>query len=64
MDLVTHELPASVKKHGEEDGIRLVAGQRLTIETSPGGTEILDVTVPPGKQWIATINVGIDETDA
>ena len=64
MHLVTHELPATVKKHGEEGGIGIVAGQRLIIETSPGGAEILDVTVPAGKQWTMTISVDIDETDA
>lgn len=63
MNLVTHEQPATTKKQGEDDGIVISAGQRLRIETSPGGAEILDVVVPAGKQWTATVSVSIDETD-
>jgi hypothetical protein len=64
MILATHSLPASVKKTGEDGGLVILAGRRLTIETSPGGAEILDETVPAGKRWTVTISVSIDETDA
>jgi len=64
MDLVTTIRPSSTKLTGEEGGIVAAAGQVLTIETSPGGAEILQQTVPVGKQWTAHIAVSIDEVDA
>lgn len=64
MKLATYELPACVKKHGEQAGIAVTAGKHLVIETSPDGGEILDAAVPAGKVWTATISVSIDETDA
>ena len=64
MELVKTSLPARVKQNGEEGGIVLTAGQTLTIETSPGGDEILSAEVPAGKQWTVTVSVGIDEVDA
>ena len=64
MILQTDVIPARTKLHGEEDRLVIVAGQRLRIETSPGGAEVLDATVPAGKQWTVTMGVEIDETDA
>ena len=40
----------------------LASGDRLTIETSPQGSEILDLTVPDGKSWNVTMFVRIEET--
>ncbi len=63
MILVESSSPARVKQHGEEESVVISAGMKLTIETSPGGIDILDETVPAGKQWVAKISVDIDETD-
>lgn len=63
MILHTTTLPARVKRSGEESGVVIAEGQRLRIETSPGGAEVLDVDVPAGKQWVVTVSVSIDETD-
>ena len=43
--------------------ITIPAGKVLRIETTPGGVEILDVTIPAGKSWTATIRLDIVETD-
>lgn len=64
MELITTELPARTKKSGEESGITLAAGESLVVETTPGGSEILEATVPAGKEWRATVSVSIDETDS
>ncbi len=53
---------AKLLKQGS-DSFAVTAGQRLTIETSPGGTEVLDVEVPAGKAWAVSITVTITETD-
>lgn len=63
MELITKEIEAFVRKYGEETDLVIPAGQRIRIETSPGGAEVLDETVPAGKQWTATISVSIDEVD-
>ena len=44
--------------------IDIPAGKTLKIETSPQGEDILNITVPEGKKWVATINISIVETDA
>lgn len=44
--------------------IQVEAGTSLKIETSPGGEEVLDVTVPAGKKWTVGLAVGVVETDA
>ncbi len=64
MILGTSATPKKTKVTGEEGGIVIAAGQSLRIETSPGGAEILDVVVPPGKVWTVTSGVDIDEEDA
>ncbi len=63
MTLTETQTPAKTKKTGEETNLVITAGQRLTIETSPGGAEILDDVVPAGKEWRATIGISIDEVD-
>lgn len=35
----------------------------LKIETSPGGDEIANVTVPVGKKWMVVMHVNIIEED-
>jgi hypothetical protein len=47
-----------------DDDFDLNAGQKLKIETSPNGEEILDVEVPVGKKWSVHVAVTISETDA
>ncbi len=43
----------------------VVAGQRLKIETTPAGEEILNVECPAGKVWnVIRVIVEITETDA
>jgi len=44
-------------------GFDLSAGKNLKIETSPAGSELLNVTVPVGKTWTVVIDVRIIETD-
>jgi hypothetical protein len=39
-------------------------GQRVRIETSPGGAEILDFLCPAGKQLDVKITIRINEVDA
>lgn len=41
----------------------VVAGQKLIIETSPGGAEILDIECPAGKKWSVSAVVDVTETD-
>jgi hypothetical protein len=62
MDLVINELPAYKDMSGTAE-FDLVAGQTCKIETSPGGEEILDVTVPPGKFHHVKIVIKITELD-
>ena len=64
MDLNEQVVTARKLLHGDEKNISLTAGQRLVIETSPGGAEILDAVVPPGKVWTAGVGVQIEENDA
>lgn len=44
--------------------LTLSVGKHLTIETSPGGEEYIDVVVPDGKLWNIRVSVSITETDA
>jgi len=39
------------------------AGKSLKIETSPGGEDKLDITVPAGKSWKVSMTIQIIETD-
>jgi len=56
-------LPARSVYVGAEE-FMASAGQRLTIETSPAGVEVLDAEVPRGKQWAVTVMVNVAENDA
>jgi len=51
-------------KAGGKSNVCLDAGQRLKIETSPNGEELLDTEVPEGKRWAIDVDVQIRETDA
>ncbi len=64
MDLHDTEERERCLKRGYESAIEVAAGQSLKIETSPHGSEILDVECPRGKVWILSINVCIEECDA
>lgn len=54
-------IPCHVVKVGDAY-FPLASGDRLKIETSPQGSEILDLTVPDGKSWNVTMFVRIEET--
>ncbi len=43
----------------------MLAGEKLTIETTPAGEELIsNFVVPSGKKWAYQIFVGIVESDA
>lgn len=44
-----------------QDEFNVPAGQRLVIETSPGGEDILAEMCPAGKVWICECTVKIRE---
>ena len=62
--LTEYDWPVRLMKSGRADDVGIVAGQRLVIETSPGGKEVMDAVCPVGKAWNVTIIVEIEETDA
>lgn len=39
------------------------AGQNVVIETSPGGEDILDETVPEGHEWACKVWIEITESE-
>lgn len=55
------ERPAMKVIDGDED-FTLTAGKSLKIESSPGGDEHFDMTVPAGKTWNVRVFVRIEET--
>ena len=55
---------AKVVKAGQADAVSIPPGKSLKIETLPAGEEVLDITCPQGKSWMARIIVEIVETDA
>ena len=55
---------ARVMKRGYQSGIACGEGKSITIETSPGGDEILDAECPEGKTWTISVNICIEEMDA
>lgn len=63
MELVTFTIQAATLMR-DDAMVGIAAGQSLIIETSPGGSEVLDVECPTGKAWSARIIVEITETDA
>lgn len=59
----------TVKQHPHtqktaSDTFVVPAGKTLTVETSPGGEEILSAVVPAGKSWLVTVVIDVSETDA
>jgi len=64
MTLTEDAKPARVYKRGFQDDIAVAAGKSLTIETSPGGIEVLNEECPAGKAWTVYCFVQIVETDA
>jgi len=68
MQLVARQIsaarPATTVRGGREE-FTLAAGKRVHLRYwAPGETSVLDVTVPPGKQWVVMLAVEIVETDA
>ncbi len=60
---ISRSFPASTTLHGEETGVVVAAGKSIVIETTPGGLDICNETVPAGKVWTVSIGVNIVETD-
>lgn len=58
--LVEEARPAKTVKSGADTFV-VTAGQKVTVETTPGGAEILDAEVPAGKTWTVTVSVYILE---
>ena len=42
-------------------GFDITAGKTLNIETSPDGSEILEITVPIGQTWRVQLTVQIEK---
>ncbi len=63
MGLTKTDKPAQVT-YNFTDTVVAEAGTSFSIETSPGGEEVLIDTVPEGKKWEIDVNVHIEETDA
>ena len=66
MELLTQTVQAVQAKaeHSGSQSFEVTAGQALKIETSPEGTEVLDMTVPAGKKWQVVLKIHITETNA
>lgn len=65
MAITLAEISITPKVHKDgNDTITLPPGKTMKIETSPDGEEIMNETVPAGKQWTITVGVHIVETDA
>lgn len=60
---VTPSRSEEVTYAGSLRNIKIDSGQTLKFETSPGGVELLNVEVPAGKRWVATIQVNVQEFD-
>jgi len=60
---VTPAREEKVSRSGQQAGITVLAGQSLTIETSPYGIEVLNAFPPTGKKWKVTCRIEIEETD-
>ena len=63
INLTTSVTPQKVTVQGAGD-FTATAGQRLVVETSPGGVDAVDETVPEGKVWRVHLDVTIVESDA
>lgn len=64
MELIVREITAQTLRNGQQAGIIVDVGQKLKIETSPGGVEILNVGPAQGKEWTSVVvTVAIVEKD-
>lgn len=63
MELRDNIVPGHKTYDGKEF-LEVVAGKRLSIETSPAGIELLGIVCPAGKKWEVLIVVNIKELDA
>ena len=65
MELIEQTSPAvaSSKSYSGSGSFNVAAGKSLKIETSPLGESILDMTVPEGKSWQASVTISITETN-
>lgn len=64
MDFTIRDLPARKNHVGAQVVDALAAGKKFAIETSPGGEELVNYTVPAGKVARIAVTVIIDESDA
>ena len=55
--LTEMNIPARYGYIGQDADIDISAGQRLKIETTPGGEEVLNWECPAGESWSARIIV-------
>ena len=60
MELIDNSVSARSLLSGAT-GFDVTAGKTLNIETSPGGSEILEVTVPIGQTWHVQLSVQIEK---
>ncbi len=62
IQLEARERAAVTIKFGTTE-VACPAGRSLTIETAPGGEELLNEVCPAGKGWVVRVSVEIIETD-
>lgn len=62
MDLNQQIIEARTRYEGEA-AFTMPTGQILKIETTPDGSEILNVVVPVGKAWSVRIRVDVEEAN-
>lgn len=63
MELIVGKATACQRKMYGSDYISdIAAGKTITIETSPQGQDILNVTVPEGEKWDLKIVIDIIST--
>lgn len=59
MNLSWEQKPALKQSTRVTENVQVLSGQTLKIETSPGGTEVLNVVCPQGETWSANIIVKV-----
>jgi hypothetical protein len=63
IDLNRDTVPEQVTLGGA--GVFEIIGEKtLKLESSPGGVEYMNETIPAGKVWRVSINISVTETDA
>ncbi len=62
MNLVWETEPAKKVSTRVSEFVEVTAGQSLKIETTPDGTEVLNVECPEGETWNAQVIVQITVT--